>query len=237
MSTPHGDGDGGQGLLIRELDEDDGELLQATYDAVLRPSFTLDELSGIKAVSPAPGRVVTVALGPGRVPLGCAVSDLDAGGIGLLSYLAVSPDSRSLGVGGRLLSHLAALWAEIGCTLVLAEVHDPRGHVDTADEHPEARLRFYARGGARVLDAPFVQPALAGGERVPDMLLLVMAGPEVPAIPAAPLREWVLQYYRDCEGAEPTDPQGAALLDRFATGQIAVLPLAEWPRVRRLAVD
>lgn len=220
------------GLVICELGTGDVGLLQATYDAVLRPSFTIDELSGIGAVSPAPGRTVTVALDREGTPVGCAVSDLDDGGIGLLSYLAVSPASRGLGVGGRLLAWLAPAWAG---RLVLAEVHDPRGHSETDDEHPEARLRFYARAGARVLDVPFVQPALSGGSRVADMLLLVMAGPDVHRLSAKPLRDWVLAYYLDSEGAEPTDPQGRALLERFAVDHIDVLPLTAWSRVRRLA--
>src|SRR5690606_22793856 len=40
---------------------------------------------------------------------------------------------------------------------------------------PAARVRFYARRGARVLDLPYVQaPIRAGAEPVPGRLLLVL---------------------------------------------------------------
>lgn len=225
-------------LRLLDLGPDDQDLLRATFDQVLRPSFTQDELSDLDAVRPTPGRLVAVATLPDGTPLGCAVTELHPAGVSLLCYLAVSPASRGLGVGGLLVAHLREHWARTGCALVLAEVHDPRGHADTADEHPQARLRFYSRTGARVLGVPFVQPALDGGARVPDMLLLVMAGPAADAttVPAAPVRAWVTAYFAGAEGGAPTDPQGAALLELLAVEELPILPFERWQEVPRLEV-
>lgn len=229
--------------------EDDPALLAATYERVLRPSFTLDELPGPEGVQPNGGHVLTVARDASGEPVGAAFCELDPDGVSLLEYLAVSPASRGLGAGGALLAHLRELWQARGCGLVLAEVHDPRGHAEDTDEHPEARLRFYGRAGAEVLDAPWVQPALGPrGERVPDMLLLVMHRPAdadadaEPTVPSAPVLAWARDYFEVCEGDAPTDaaqdPRGVALLDRIgAAPALRVLPLARWREVAPLALD
>lgn len=216
--------------------DEEPELLRAAFDAVLRPSFTAEELSGPEAAEPSQHRVVSIASTSSGEPAGVAVSAVDPTGVSLLSYLAVGPASRGLGVGSALLRHLRQLWAEAGCGVVLAEVHDPRGHADTPGEHPLARLRFYQRAGARVLDLPFVQPALARGTtRVPDMLLLVMHPSHVDAVSSTAVADWIRRYYLDAEDAVPTDPQGLELLARAGTSEtIAVLPLEHWRDVTPL---
>lgn len=238
-------------LTIIDLDSapDDPALVTRTYQAVLRPSFTVDELSGVEAVLPGEGRVLSVAVDSDGVPVAAAVTELGPKGVSLLGYLAVSPAARGLGAGGRLMAHLIDSWRSQHYPLVVAEVHDPRGHADAEDEHPEARLRFYGRAGAEVLDVPWVQPALAEGARVPDMLLLALhretdepepaiAEDGLPSVPSAVLLAWALQYFIEAEGGAPVDPQGLALLARFgAADRIAVLPLDAWRQIAPLAVD
>ncbi|WP_313556715.1 GNAT family N-acetyltransferase, partial [Miniimonas arenae] len=99
--------------------EDDPALLAATYERVLRPSFTLDELPGPEGVQPNGGHVLTVARDASGEPVGAAFCELDPDGVSLLEYLAVSPASRGLGAGGALLAHLRELWRARGCGLVL----------------------------------------------------------------------------------------------------------------------
>ena len=218
------------------------QLLRAAFDAVLRPSFTGDELGGPETIEPSERRVVSIVSTAAGEPMGVAVTDLDPDGISLLANLAVSPASRGLGVGARLMDHLAEVWAA-RAGVVLAEVHDPRGHADTPSEHPLARLRFYERAGARVLDTPFVQPALhPGAARVPDMLLLVLhpVGPAgaVDAVDSAELAEWIRRYYVAVEGTDPTDPTARRLLARVREREsVPAWPLARWRDVARLTLD
>lgn len=212
------------------------ELVEQTYRAVLRPSFNTDELSGVEAVRPHPGRLLSVALDAAGVPVAAAVTELEPGGISLLGYLAVSPAARGLGAGGRMVDHLQESWRALGLPLVVGEVHDPRGHAESEDEHPEARLRFYGRAGARVLDVPWVQPALdAGGARVPHMLLLAMHETDAPDVASADVLDWARDYFSSAEGEGYEDAQVAALLARIgARERIAVLPLQQWRQVEPL---
>jgi hypothetical protein len=107
-----------------------------------------------------------------------------------------------------------------GPSVVLAEVHDPRHWPATGDERPSARLRFYARHGARLLDLAWIQPRLTpGGDRVEGMLLLVLAArpPALldggAALDGALVRAWVEQQLRDAEGdAALADPGFAEIL-------------------------
>ena len=226
------------GLTIRDLHcaTDDPALVARVYAEVLRPSFTLDELSGPAAVEPGEARVLTVALDAGGAPVAAAVTEIEPV-ISLLGYLAVSPAARGLGAGGRIMAHLAQSWRAAGLPFVLAEVHDPRGHVETEDEHPQARLRFYGRAGATVLDVPWVQPALAGGERVADMLLLALHRAEPVEVPSGALLTWAQEYFVESEGALPSDRQGLGLLARIAArDRIPVLPLELWRQVRPLGL-
>lgn len=225
-------------LTITDLTSpaDDPALVARTYDEVLRPSFTTDELAGPDAVTPGDGRVLTVAVAAGGLPVAAAVTETVPDGVSLLAYLAVSPAARGLGAGGRMVDHLQESWRALGLPLVVGEVHDPRGHAESEDEHPEARLRFYGRAGARVLDVPWVQPALdAGGARVPHMLLLAMHETDAPDVASADVLDWARDYFSSAEGEGYEDAQVAALLARIgARERIAVLPLEQWRQVEPL---
>ena len=103
-----------------------------------------------------------------------------------------------------------------------------------AGEDAARRLHFYERFGARVLDVPFVQPALANGRaRIPGFLLIALhVDPAVvvhvdgESVRADLVSRFVRRYYEEAEGAhEPWDPELARLLaviDRVPT--IALLP-------------
>ena len=95
----------------------------------------------------------------------------------LLSYFATRADQRGRGVGSDLYRNVLSSVREPGRpSMVLVEVERPDRHLGDGEHgDPTARLRFYGRHGARVLDLPYFQPAIAdGGERVYGMLLLAL---------------------------------------------------------------
>jgi GNAT superfamily N-acetyltransferase len=223
-------------------DPADRRVLERAYAEILVPSFTPDELLPIWAIRGDGGPPQDVAVRmAGDELLAVAVAD-HAGPdlISLLSYLAVRPGLRGGGHGGELLAHVGRRWAAKGAGLVLGEIHDPRAHAERDDEQPMARLRFYERHGAELLDVPWVQPAVSrDGDRMPGMLLIAFhrsgsfAGPRVPG---EPLLTWADAYYDECEGPQPPDPERRALRARFAAPEgIEVRPLADFALVEPLA--
>lgn len=95
----------------------------------------------------------------------------------LIDYLALRPGQRGGGLGSALLSSSVAAWAErYDPCIVIAEVEHPDHH-DAHPQHgdPEARLRFYARQGARLLPLPYFTPGVGeGAVRVGGMMLAVL---------------------------------------------------------------
>ncbi|NYI41924.1 GNAT family N-acetyltransferase [Demequina lutea] len=95
----------------------------------------------------------------------------------LIDYLALRPGQRGAGLGGALLSSSIEAWAEEhDPCIVIAEVEHPDHH-DAHPQHgdPEARLRFYARQGARLLPLPYFTPGVGDGKpRTGGMMLAVL---------------------------------------------------------------
>lgn len=95
----------------------------------------------------------------------------------LIDYLALRPGQRGGGLGGALLGSSVAAWAEqYDPCIVIAEVEHPDHH-DAHPQHgdPEARLRFYAKQGARLLPLPYFTPGVGeGAVRVGGMMLAVL---------------------------------------------------------------
>ncbi len=95
----------------------------------------------------------------------------------LIDYLALRPGQRGGGLGGALLSTSLEAWAaQYDPCIILAEVEHPDHH-DAHPQHgdPEARLRFYARQGARLLPLPYFTPGVGeGAVRVGGMMLTVL---------------------------------------------------------------
>jgi hypothetical protein len=125
-------------------------------------------------------------------------------------------------VGNQLLDVAEQAWREQwGPCLALAEVEDPAHHNGSAATgDPRARVRFYQRRGARALDIPYFQAALrTGAARVPDLLLMVLAGADQFAgtrpdtIDPIVIRTYLEIYQRQCEGQIGIDPQAMQLWD------------------------
>ncbi|MFP8964264.1 N-acetyltransferase [Streptomyces nanhaiensis] len=160
---------------------EDGPLLQVLYEDLLVPSFPPDELQTLQWVRDGladGGVVVGAVLDDAGAPEAVAVGEWDAPSrVLLLSYLTVRPRIRSRGLGGLLMGVVTGAWRErFRPLLTLAEVEHPLAHEAGGERgDPAARLRFYARHGARALDIPYFQPVLRpGAERVHGMLLLVL---------------------------------------------------------------
>ncbi len=113
--------------------------------------------------------VVRLALDDDGIAGGIAFERYPKSGCGLVTYMVVAPRVRGQGVGKRLLDDALATLA----TTVFGEVNDPR----TQQREPAAvaweRLRRFERWGARVVDVPYVQPALAPGLQRDTTLLLL----------------------------------------------------------------
>lgn len=234
-------------MKIVDLAADDDAILDHLYRDVLRPAFRPDELvplaylrDGVRAglvevsvVLDDGGRVLAGAVGEWAAP--CRVV--------LLSYLAVAAASRAAGVGTLLYGATIERWrAKYRPCLILAEVERPDVHpASPAYGDPAARLRFYGRHGAGVLDLPYFQPVLApGGARVHGMLLLALrvapefigaGGPET--VSPEPLLTFLAGYLVEAEGSvDATDPATATLLRALdAPAGVPVLPVARYQEV------
>ena len=202
----------------------EGPLCDAVYQRLLMPAFLPDELLTLAAIREGlrtgllEGFVVIDA--DGR-PLGVTIGEWSpVARVMLLSYLAVAGETRGTGIGSRLLTTQLDRWRETRrpC-LVLAEVERPDAHAgDLHRGDPQARLRFYARHGARALDLPYFQPAFGPGrERVHGMLLLALhidpelAGPAAGTVATEPVRQFLTEYLSAAEGRVGDDPAARAL--------------------------
>lgn len=94
-----------------------------------------------------------------------------------LVYLAVRDDRRGTGLGGRTLEAvLAAARARMradGCEPLggVWECDDPARAAGAERERRDRRIRFFGHHGARVIDAPYIQPPVDGVNPVPMVLL------------------------------------------------------------------
>lgn len=158
--------------------------LTQLHEQVLAPSFPPAELIDLDELIAGCASGELRALGvrrDGQVVAGAVGSSCAPGGVVLLVYLAIAPGGRGGGIGGALLDGAVARWvAEFSPAYVLAEVEHPDHHT-ASPEHgdPAARLRFYARHGARVLAVPYFQPGIGPeGSRVPALLLVTLYADE-----------------------------------------------------------
>jgi GNAT superfamily N-acetyltransferase len=214
----------------------DHPLLEQAYDRLLVPAFPADELLTLDALRGGLSRGLTPAVlaVDGDRPLGVAVGEWSPGSrVLLLSHLAVDPAARSGGIGRALAAAVLGDWQRrFEPTATLAEVEHPAAHAPDPDRgDPAARVRFYARLGARALDLPYFQPSLRPGRaRVPGMLLTALAVEpalrEGDALPGAPVHAWLTGYFTAGEGRVPEDPAGRALFEAARRpGGVPLLPL------------
>lgn len=218
--------------------------LEELHREVLSPSFPPEELESVESLVEGCAQGRTRALGvrrDGRVVAGAVAAGSGTPGEAmLLVYLAIAPGQRGGGIGGALLDAAVQTWvAEASPGLLLAEVEHPDHH-EASEAHgdPAARLRFYARHGARLLAVPYFQPGLgAAGARVPALLLTTLhVAPEVvtegpvdapTAVDAGPLREFLTSYLVGSEGSLRDDADTRALLDAVRGPSVGLVDPAD----------
>ncbi len=153
--------------------------LQAIYETSFPPSQR-EPFSDVLSDVVAGVRDLTVAWLDGEA-VGLVVAlDLSALEACYLEYMAVTPELRSRGIGGRLLEHIVARLKGEGCAEgVIFEVESVQ-HGPTAEAGMrQRRMDFYRRHGARVVEcAPdYRGPNLAGpGEVHFTIMWIPLAG-------------------------------------------------------------
>lgn len=155
--------------------------LPAVHEQILSPSFPAYELMSLERleaeVQHGDTAVRVIRDGEGTLA-GTAISTWYAEArVLLLDYLALRPGQRGGGLGAKLLRSSIEAWgSEYEPCIILAEVEHPDHH-EAHPQHgdPEARLRFYARQGARLLPLPYFTPGVGEGmPRVGGMILAVL---------------------------------------------------------------
>jgi len=176
-----------------------------------------------------------------RLAGGAAIEYYCASGCALLTYLYVEDTGghRRRGLGRRLGVAARSACESIGPVhALLAEVEWPRrmpqppfAPDDVARAH--ARLRFFARIGARAVDIDYVQPALAPGQQpVPWLRLLAIPGPAPVDDEAlrAPLASFLDEFHAALseQNGMTVDRATLARMKRgIATSRPLTMPLAE----------
>jgi GNAT superfamily N-acetyltransferase len=228
-------------VAVVGLDSGDEGAIADFYARVVVPHFRPDELSPERELAEylraGKARALVARTGQDAVA-GGAYCDWFAGSrVLLLSYLAVLPDYRDLGIGALLLGAVRGEWAaDLRPLLIVAEVEDPRFYHDAAFGDPSRRARFYERAGARVLSLPYLQPALnPDTSRVPHLMLMVLGGSVAPPgahqVDGQLIESFLTEYYAEAEGqVSPDDTAVQALLAACRRpGGLPLLPVSELP--------
>jgi GNAT superfamily N-acetyltransferase len=153
---------------------------------------------------------------------GIAFERYRGSGCGLISYMVIAPAARRQGLGRRLQREAAIALFAAGAPAVFGEVNDPRRVGDGMDEPVEQMWRRLERNqawGARVVDARYVQPALAPGlARDHGLCLIALAGerPLPDAMSGALVRDFIDELYVITEGAAPDPTLLPAIPERVA---------------------
>lgn len=210
--------------------------LDSLWRDVLAPSFPPDELTSPDDLRAGLASGELTAYGvqqqDGQVVAGIVASWSRATQVLLVDYLALAPGHRGGGVGGRLLDRSLAGWREeLHPVLALAEVEHPGQHpVHPTHGDPAARLRFYARHGARALALPYFQPGIGGpgSPRVPAMLLMALGtDPGADAVPAPAVRDFLLEHLRECEGTVADDGAVGRLLEAASGARVPLVDTSD----------
>jgi GNAT superfamily N-acetyltransferase len=215
-----------------------GPLLEELYGAVFEPSFNRDELCELGSIQSLVDREAGdcwLSLDAQGEVLGGLVSEWDPDpGVVLVSWIAARPGGRGKGVGGPLLDAALASWKDrFDPCVILTEIEDPAHHAaDEVHGDPVARLAFYRKHGARILDLPYFQAALgAGNNRIDHLFLMVLhvhprfAGLEPDTVDGKLLRDYIELYQRVCEGAVATDERAMQLWEAIdRPGGVRILP-------------
>lgn len=219
--------------------------LHEVYAALLAPSFPPSELVPTDWLidGVASGAVSVLVTEEGSGPVAIAVTEpLDPSPAVLLTYFATRADRRGQGLGSRLFAAMVtAVRERTDAPLLVAEVERPDRHTGSAEfGDPSARLRFYARHGARALDLPYFQPPIGDGDPVHGMLLLALHVDESlltttpdghPVIPGPGVLSDAIDSMLGDPPPTGDGPAAARLRAAAARATVRVLPLDDYQQV------
>jgi GNAT superfamily N-acetyltransferase len=227
--------------IVASTDLAPGEL-EVFYDEILAPAFDgaeLVERAGLLA-DLADDEAVTrgaIAYDEAGLVIGGIVGDwFPESRVMLISYLAARRGLRGHGIGQRLLGEVMPVWiSRFGALLSVAEVENPQFyHGDEDHGDPQARLRFYARLGAKIIAIPYFQPALSTEQsRVRNLFLMVLsAEPSVlredNGVDAPTVQYFIEEYVIGSEGDVDDDEIRALRAALRANDVIPLLDPAEF---------
>ncbi len=233
-------------ISVQRVRAGDSPDLIAAYEQILRPSFPTDELEAVDVFAEQvdEGRrqlwVARLEDDPdGEIVAVRMARDLPPSDAVLLTHLATRQTHRGTGIGSELHRALmSSIVTDQAPSLVLAEVAHPDHHsAHPRHGDPVARLRFYGRFDARIIDLPYYQASLGPGlQPVYGLLLLVLyARPDLidPARTRLDNAENLLAATRtmlEWDG-EPDDAAAARLLTAVSQSPIRLLPVTEYRSV------
>ncbi len=223
-------------MYLRDLPETDRRALcLRLYREIFQSAFPLSaeledpgvwlDLMSKNPPPPAPRLhvIVCAADDEARVLIGGVIGEYyRESRAGLVTYIAVAPDRRRLGVGRQLMNaalNVLALDAGPGDFPVFAEVEIPERAPKTAGGGIDlwARLRAIQRFGFAKTELPYVQPSLAPGKPPVDWLCLAVHRASIPAgaesISADRLRVFLDEFYRSLHADPRTDKAFALMRD------------------------
>jgi hypothetical protein len=164
----------------------------------------------------APHRMtVQLALDGGEIVGGITCELLRRSHCGLVTYVVVAPTARRSGLGKQLRTGTASMLYADGARAVFGEVNDPRvSHPNETSDVTWQRLERYQRWGSRVVDTPYIQPALGAGlQRDRGLCLLRHAGGDAaPTIAGSIVRDFISEFFEISEKTAP-DAELRGILD------------------------
>ncbi|MGH7437132.1 MAG: GNAT family N-acetyltransferase [Polyangiaceae bacterium] len=202
-------------VALEQLTSGDGETFRQVF-AIYAASINAREQKPeewLRAMVAAPEYRVWTAQQDGRV-LGFSILFVPPGeGYALLEYMAVAPEKRGAGFGGRLFQKtVAQALTPQGATLpVLLEVDADR-EAPSDRETRTRRLRFYRRLGCLTIAGLRYLMPLQGAGAAPEMDLMIYSPVPVAHLPVARVRGWLQSIYRDVYRFSPDDPRIAEML-------------------------
>jgi GNAT superfamily N-acetyltransferase len=185
----------------------DDELLRSFYDDVYLPAFAHQREpieAWQRALRGAEYAFTIVVSGEDlhdrsrrRIDGGVVFERYPRSGGAIITYLVVAPHARGTGLGARLLTRARESLTK--STIVVAEVHTP----DTDEDR--ARIAWFARRGAGVIDVRYVQPDLGFGRDARLHLIAFTDGE--PSLDGGALQAFLREFYETIEGAIDADTE------------------------------
>lgn len=152
--------------------------------------------------------------------------------VALVTYIAVAPDYRRHGLGGRLLAKAADKVSKDNGgirPLIVAEVERPEVQSTDSDRRAaDARLSVMAALGGKRLDFAYIQPRLSPDQNVvTDLMLVTLESPGAAAsdVPAATVREFLEEFFGSLDQRDSAELKLA--IDSLPPGSVPLKDLRQ----------